>query len=123
MVSQRLTIKRFFFFALACLLLFLLRKNKRRKDTKIVFRHPVGVKETMVRKRKEGLQSSAFFFALACLCFAQDCFPSPRRGERNHGKTKTYNQALFFSRLHACCCFYYVKTKEEKIPRLFPFTP
>ena len=31
----------------SCLLLFLRSKNKRRKDTKIVSLHPVGVKETM----------------------------------------------------------------------------
>ena len=59
----------------------------------------------MVRKRKEGLQSSAFFVFLACMekkSTAHDCHPLDD---------------------HACCCFYYVKTKEEKIPRLFPVTP
>ena len=35
-----------------------------------------------------------------------------------------YKRKLRFvrgERNHACCCFYYVKTKEEGIPRLFPF--
>ena len=58
----------------------------------------------MVRKRKEGLQSSAFFVFLACMekkSTAHDC----------HSLDD-----------HACCCFYYVKRrKDTKIVSRHPF--
>ena len=79
---------------LGCCLVFLLGKNKRRRDTKL-------------RKTEVCEAFSVPSFPSHRTPGYQDCFPSPRRGERNH----------------ACCCFYYVKTKEEGIPRLFPVTP
>ena len=65
------------------------------RDTKIVSRHPVGVKETMVRKRKEGLQSSAFFFRACMLVVVW--YPKRRRNKSFAYKRKDNNSYPKFS--------------------------
>ena len=44
---------------------------------------------------------------------AHNCFPSPLRSERNHGKPKAYNQALCACMLVVVWYPFYVEPKEK----------
>ena len=57
--------------------------GKDKKRMVVVVWYPFYVK---IKEEEEGASSMRIGY--------QDCFPSPRRGERNHGKPKAYNQAL-----------------------------
>ena len=57
-----------------------------------------------------------FFFALACMEKKSTAHARKRKGALDCNPSGYHDCHPLDD--HACCCFYYVKTKEEKIPRL-----